>query len=216
MTDLKAIAFLLNGSVADGTDCHSAAVDFGNGSAVEVETGLFLYGMARRLDPKRIVETGTHRGWSSAWLALALKDNWIDYRHKRPPRLFTVDSGDYMEYQERIWNGAGVREFIEFVQISSPLYEPPNNIDMLFLDADHEAVFIYAEFNRFFPFLNRSRAMLLCHDTRLDERAAQGINLIWGALVAQQQDEERRKYSAISHVPMRNMRGLDMIYMWNP
>lgn len=46
-----------------------------NDAGVESETGEFLYGLVRLLQPKNILETGTHWGVSAAYMGLALQDN---------------------------------------------------------------------------------------------------------------------------------------------
>jgi predicted O-methyltransferase YrrM len=46
-----------------------------NSGGVEVEVGEFLYSMVRLLKPERVLETGTHHGISSAYMASAMKQN---------------------------------------------------------------------------------------------------------------------------------------------
>lgn len=46
-----------------------------NTGGVEVEVGEFFYGLVRMMKPKAILETGTHKGISAAYMAGALKDN---------------------------------------------------------------------------------------------------------------------------------------------
>jgi len=46
-----------------------------NDAGVETETGEFLYAMTRILKPTHVLETGTHWGIGTAYIASALKDN---------------------------------------------------------------------------------------------------------------------------------------------
>jgi len=46
-----------------------------NDAGIEVETGEFLYAMARVLKPHNILETGTHWGIGASYMGQALKDN---------------------------------------------------------------------------------------------------------------------------------------------
>ena len=46
-----------------------------NDAGVECEVGEFLYAMVRVLKPYQILETGTHQGMSTMYMALACRDN---------------------------------------------------------------------------------------------------------------------------------------------
>lgn len=46
-----------------------------NSGGVEVEVGEFLYAMVRLLKPQAVLETGTHLGISTSYMASALKEN---------------------------------------------------------------------------------------------------------------------------------------------
>ena len=46
-----------------------------NSGSVEVEVAEFLYSFTRLIKPKLVVETGTHKGISALYIALALEKN---------------------------------------------------------------------------------------------------------------------------------------------
>lgn len=205
--NLEALKILLEGSTTDGVDCHSAAIEYGNGSAVEVETGIFLYGFVRRLHPAVIVETGTHWGFSSAFIGLALVDAAKDYP-RQLGHLFTVDSNGYDGKPERLWESIGVNHVITHHIGNSFEYIPPrNDADFLWLDADHAAEAIITEFEKFFAHCNPNGVWLAFHDTRLDVRMDPGIEAIKIHPLV------KTRYSQVNHVKMRNFRGFDLLQM---
>lgn len=50
-----------------------------NLGGVECEVGEFLYGLVRLMQPKHILETGTHHGIAASYMAMALKDNKLGH-----------------------------------------------------------------------------------------------------------------------------------------
>ena len=46
-----------------------------NDGSVECETGELLNAFVRRLKPINVLETGTYKGWSSAYMAEGLREN---------------------------------------------------------------------------------------------------------------------------------------------
>src|SRR5262245_38063786 len=66
----------------------SQVIRFGRGMAVELEVGELLNSIVRTIKPKIVVETGTHKGFSSLMIAQALKDN-------EGGHLYTIDVKDY-------------------------------------------------------------------------------------------------------------------------
>lgn len=217
--NLEAMRILTEGSQPDGTDCTTVATEYGGGNAIEGETGLFLYGLVRRYKPANILETGTHWGYSSAWLALAMKDNWETYPNQHPGAVVTLDMSTYDGKPQRLWERVGVDHLIFSRTANS---EDPNSykdiqpdgvFGMFYMDADHAAEAIVKEFNGALRLLNRQRCLLVFHDTRLDERMDKGI----GALLRQlgQMRSVKSGWDNIQHFAMRNMRGLDMILLTN-
>lgn len=207
--DLKAWKILMEGLTPDGIDCHSYSPALGNGSTVEFETSLLLYSLVRRFNPLTICDTGTHYGVATACMALGLKDNWVDYQHKSKGTIWTVDSTDYPQ-SGPLWEKLGVREFIR-KWVSDSLVAPvPQDIDLLFLDSDHKASHIIAEWNHFAPSLNRKRALVLNHDTCLDPRSGDAMREILANRL-----DPILEYRLVSYLPLRNMRGIDLLMLSN-
>lgn len=129
---------------------------------VEVETGELLYALVRRLDPKVIVETGTHRGYSTAWLALGLKDAG---RKPGDAWLYTVDDTMYDgEAIPKLWAKLGIESYITRVIMDSRSFVPPVvPIDLVFFDSNHDTGFLIAEWLHYRPTL-RPGALAVFHD----------------------------------------------------
>ncbi len=207
--DLRAWKVLMTGLEPDGVDCHSYSPALGNGNTVEFETSLLLFSLVRRFHPSTICDTGTHFGVATACMALALKDNWLDYKHKPKGYVYTIDSTDYPQ-NEQLWKELGVEDFVRKAVGDSRQATPPQNIDFLFLDSDHATQHIIVEWERFAPNLNRQQAIVLNHDTRLDSRSGAAFPLIYDGHLPPIPD-----YKMVSFMPIRNMRGLDLLFLSN-
>lgn len=99
--------------------------------AVDEATGLLLYQLVLRHQPKRILELGTWRGASAIYMAAALKK--LGDGH-----LITVDIGnDRVETAKENFIKAGVENFVSQVvlDISSFLQTDNTQYDMVFMDA---------------------------------------------------------------------------------
>jgi predicted O-methyltransferase YrrM len=169
----------------DNVSCLSPAQSLGPAS-IEVETGNLLYALSRRSKPMCVVQTGTHWGFSSAWIACALEENHINYPHFGKPRLYTWDGNDYEGRADALLHQLGVREYVELIIGDSRTNEEPHRgidasglppIDFLFLDADHGTDAVLEEWERFSPYLSPG-ALILFHDTRLDPREMEAVNQI--------------------------------------
>lgn len=203
--DLNKLNALLQGATMDGCDCHTASIELGNGNAIEVETAIFLYGFVRRYHPAVIVETGTHFGYSSAAIASALVDAAEDYPQQLG-HLWTVDTDAYEGKPEKLWDSIGVSHAItHYVEDSRYVAAEkiPPMISLLWLDADHSAEAIIAEFENYSPFLDPNGYIVTFHDSRLDKRLDPGIEEIKRIIRSRGQKPE--------HIAMRNFRGFDMI-----
>ena len=161
--------------------------------AVEPETGLLLYALVTRLHPLRVVECGTYRGYSSAWIACALDDAGYG-------RLYTVDRDDLMA-REHVWRPMEIDGIIDQHIGNSwdapyPFEEP---IDFLWLDADHAGASIIKEFFHFLPYFN-DECLIGFHDTWFDARMHRGIEVI-------------KEFCGVNpqHFAFRNMRGVDFV-----
>lgn len=210
--NLKKWQILLERSAPD-TQCpngHMANDQYGGRNAVEIETGIFLYGLVRRFLPHTIVETGTHMGFASACMALALEDA-IPSRGKAC--VLTVDMGPYSQ-SKNLWTRLDLQDWILPVigDSSTWKYEWAEPIDLLFLDADHGTEFVFKEYLNYFPHFSREKVIILFHDTTLDSRVAPAIQQ---CLSLFSDDPSIRGYRTVSHVPLRNLRGLDMLFLSN-
>lgn len=207
--NLEKWALLLAGSERDGVDCHSYSAEKGNGNSCEVETSIFLYALVRRWQPTTIVDTGTNFGVSSAVMALGLEDNWKDYQHKPRGMVHTIDCTDYPE-NERLWTRLGLRDFIRKIVGDSRQVPPPPHLQMLFVDADHAEEFVLEEWDHFAPAFHPKQVVILAHDTRLDEREGRALHRI-----VTERREPIPRYHHFAHLPLRNMRGLDLLWLSN-
>lgn len=189
-----------------------AAADLGGPWAVEVETGIFLYGLVRRLQPRVIVETGTHRGFSTAWLAMGLLDNFHAHALLPPGMLTTIDQDPWEWAPERLWERLELQGVISRVLGDSTQTAPllPGPIDLLCLDADHATEAVLAEWQALAPRLNRTRAIVTFHDTALDPRERESVRRI-----REEQRAPLPEYASVSHFPLRGFRGLDLLFLSN-
>jgi predicted O-methyltransferase YrrM len=102
--------------------------------AIGWEFGKLLYGLARSIRAKTIVEFGTSFGISTIFLASAIRDNGAG-------RLITTEFDPAkMERARKNLASAGVVEWVEFRigDARKTLAHPPSNIDMIFLDGAKE------------------------------------------------------------------------------
>jgi predicted O-methyltransferase YrrM len=198
------LAVLLDFASVTG-DVLAPSQQFGSG-AIEVETGLFLYSLVRRMRPRLVVETGTHWGYSGAWIASAIADN-ADVYPEYPGRLVTIDCNAYQERAEARWERLGVANFVTRYIGESNKWDVPvevKDIDLLWLDSDHAAEQVWGEWDCLAPRLAPD-AVVVFHDTWLDPRVSEGIRTII---------EEKRGpcgQTNFSHWRFPNMRGLDLL-----
>jgi predicted O-methyltransferase YrrM len=128
-----------------------------NTGGVEVEVGEFLYSFVRMAKPDLILETGTHLGISSVYMALACQ------RNKRGKVLtYEVLEGLRQEAQA-LWIDVDVANEIDSVLKSSldVSLDKDVKIDILFLDSEPQ--YRFAEFEKFWPNL-RDGGFIFIHD----------------------------------------------------
>jgi predicted O-methyltransferase YrrM len=106
---------------------------FGGGMAIELEVGLLMYSFVRTIKPDVVIETGTHKGFSSLIIADAIKNNGTGH-------LYTIDTKDYGVSEE--FKKFGLESFSTFLQGKSTdvirdLSNRIQKVDFLWLDADH-------------------------------------------------------------------------------
>ena len=118
-----------------------------NDGSVEAEVGDFLYGMTRILRPVFVLETGTYKGVSSAYIGQALKDNGRG-------TLDTCEINDlHIETAKQLWATLEIfPKWIKPHRIESLKYEAIYNYDLMFLDSEPNLRF--HELVRFYPHLS--------------------------------------------------------------
>ena len=205
--NLQAVSILHANLQLDG-ESLAASEEFGGRNSAEIETGIFLMALVRRIKPLVILQSGTHFGFSSCWMSIGLKDNWIPCPHRQPGHLYTCDVGDYDQRPEKLWQRCGVEQFATNYVIDSLKFEPPIQFaDFIFLDADHGKQFVVDEWNHYRQYFNPMKITVAFHDSRLDPREADAISEIMA--------HHLPNYRHTAHFAMRNLRGLDLITLSN-
>jgi predicted O-methyltransferase YrrM len=139
-------------------DPSAPAPDYGS---VEVEVGRLWYALVMMLRPHRVLETGTHRGYSTTCIASALRDlHAVDGGERT---LTTIDPASY----DHLWEGTDVARFIRWVPKTS--FDAASefkgqSFDLLVLDSDHHYDTIIFELMAFEPLL-KERGTILLHDS---------------------------------------------------
>lgn len=132
-----------------------------NDAGTEVEVSEFLYSIIRMLKPNLILETGTHKGISAAFMGQALKDN-------NKGKLITTEINQaFIDDAKALWNDIGINDYIISHKEHSLKLNIDANIrfDILFLDSEPE--FRFDEFNRFWPNLIPA-GLIIVHDLYRD------------------------------------------------
>lgn len=167
---------------------------FGGGWAVELEVGEFLNALVRMTKPEVVVETGTHKGFSTLMIAQALKANGKGH-------LYTVDLVDYGVMKE--CEQYGVAPFVTFTKsdssaMISKLVADVKKIDLLWLDADHSTEAVLKELEAAIPLL-KNGALVAFHDIITDPREAKAVL------------EIRKQFSAWEYINFITARGFALM-----
>ena len=138
-----------------------------------------LYHLIRALQPRRVLEVGTHIGASTLYIARALRANGT------PGSVVTVDITDVNDLERGAWRAVGQRmsprafaqqldcadriEFVvskamDFLEFAGP------SCDLIFLDGDHSAQAVYCEVSKSLTALTPAGVILL-HDFYPDGKA---------------------------------------------
>jgi predicted O-methyltransferase YrrM len=130
-----------------------------------------LYGLARSLEPKTIVEIGSARGKSTCCLALACCHNGGGHVHAIDPQMVNdwserETSGDNYSHLRANLSLFELEEWCTVHRCTSA--ETAANwrepIDFLFVDGDHSYEGVKSDFDLFAPWL-RPEALVAFHDT---------------------------------------------------
>lgn len=131
---------------------------FRDGDALVPEEGELLYALVRCIKPSLVIETGTHRGLSTSYIALALANN-------EKGRVITCDPYDWYPQQNFDQLEERVRSRIEFKKQRGDTLEIPDgeSIDFAFIDGFHGKDDVIQEVEHLFPRL-APRAIVVFHD----------------------------------------------------
>jgi predicted O-methyltransferase YrrM len=137
---------------------------FRDDNAVQKEEGLLLHALVRACKPKIAVETGSHFGVSSAYIALALRENSfktndLPFNEPKKGHLWTCDIQDL----GAATNLLPFSDWVTFKVCKGIELPIPGKIDFLFIDGNHEDFEVIGEFNYFKPHLSEN-AVVVFHD----------------------------------------------------
>jgi hypothetical protein len=136
----------------NGSSAYSAF----NSGGVECEVGEFFYSFLRMIKPQDVLETGTHLAVGASYMGMALKDNMGGHL-------------DTVEFIESLWNQAkeritkmGLDPFVT-CRFGDVAYFEPKLIKYQFILLDTEPQTRFAEFLKFYPYLDEGGYMFI-HD----------------------------------------------------
>ena len=144
----------------------TASDEWGNGMAVNAEEGWFLYGLTRMIRPRLVVEIGTHRGFSTMFLAGAVRDNGFG-------RVLTLDIADHGQ-QARLAARGLTTPLVECLIQDELTYTPPQSVELLFHDGRHGFEAIRDSLAHWTPFL-AAGAVVVVDDSRFEPQQHQAI-----------------------------------------
>jgi len=126
-----------------------------DGTSSELEMSELLYGLVRMLKPKLLVETGTYKGFTTAWLADAIKEN--NYGE-----FISCDiNEEYITLAQKYLSSLELSKFVELRCISSYLVEELKEADFIYSDSDYQCRAKEIE-------LAKKGCIIVIHDTTLE------------------------------------------------
>ena len=122
------------------------------------EEKIILYEEIKRLKPKVVVETGTHRGKTSLYMLCAIAENGEGH-------LYTADPFEWGAYGN-FAKFMDLHPYVTYFQIPGKELPPhiQGKIDFMFIDGFHEKHEVLAEIDALFPLL-ADNAVVYFHDT---------------------------------------------------
>lgn len=127
-----------------------------NDAGTEVEVSEFIYSFVRMLKPDMVLETGTHIGVSSTYIAQALEDN-----NRGTIATFEIIP-QHFNSAAALFNEQGLSHRIQSFLMDAQQFDASGiNIDFLFLDSEPQLRF--DEFLKFYPNV-RPGGFILIHD----------------------------------------------------
>lgn len=123
-------------------------------STSEAEKSL-LYWLIRDLKPKTVIETGTHRGYTSLYMAHALYDNGFGHLTTCDPNTEWYAQGNFNKFPE-------LAPYITYKAIQGKDLDV-KDIDFAFIDGFHGKEDVLPELEMLLPKLSNS-AVVVFHD----------------------------------------------------
>lgn len=127
--------------------------------STDPEEKMILYRDIKKLKPKVILETGTHRGKTTLYMAHALFENGGGH-------IYTADPYPYWCQLHHIRMVPELEPFITYFEIPGIELadKVTEKVDFMFIDGFHEKHEVLAEIDALFPLLNDG-AVVYFHDT---------------------------------------------------
>jgi predicted O-methyltransferase YrrM len=127
-----------------------------NTGGTEVEVAEFLHGVIRMMKPDLVLETGTHLGISSSYIAHAMDQN-------NRGQVFTFEViPELQNSAKELWNDLSLSNRIVSHLMDAATFDAGESMfDILFLDSEPHLRF--DEFNKFWPNL-RDGGLVIIHD----------------------------------------------------
>lgn len=116
---------------------------------------MLLYWLIRDMKPKVVIETGTHRGLTSLYIAHALYDNGEGHLTTCDPNPEWYSNGNFAKFPE-------LAPYITYEQKMGKDLDI-QNIDFAFIDGFHDFKDVLPEITMLMPKLNKS-AVVVFHD----------------------------------------------------
>lgn len=116
-----------------------------NSGSVEKEVGEILYSFTRILKPNHILDLGTHKGISAAYMALACRDNGKGLVH-----TVEYDSAHW-EDATNLWNKMGVHDNIFQYQMDVETFSKSQIEEYELMLIDTEPAQRWGELEKFYP-----------------------------------------------------------------
>jgi predicted O-methyltransferase YrrM len=133
-----------------------------NTGSVEVEVAEFLYAFVRMTKPTHILETGTHKGISAAYMGTALKDNEQSMDEVASSVITTIEfEAQHLQDASKLISALSLDPWVHMWYGSSLHYPGMQDLDLIFLDTEPQIRF--KEFERFVPFL-KPGGYIFIHD----------------------------------------------------
>lgn len=124
-----------------------------NTGGVECQVGEFLYALTKLLQPESVLETGTHYGISSTYIALALREN-------KKGNITTIDYV-YHDQAKYIHDKTDVISYITQLQIDATTFVPNKKYQIVLLDT--EPILRFEEFVKFYDYVDDG-GIIIIHD----------------------------------------------------